>query len=92
MKNIFVKQKNLQADFFDSLKELKLEMQLLQEQLKKTQKQVENDVMILQKRLYLLSVAAPISQQNPSSVRFDIVCDVHQQVDEFFYKQSKKMV
>jgi hypothetical protein len=45
----------------------------------------------LQRQFYLLT-AASSSQQDPSSVKLHIACDIHQQVDEFLYKQTKKMV
>jgi hypothetical protein len=90
MKDIFVKQNNPQIDFSDLVKELKLEMQVLQEQLKNIQKQVESDSQTLQRQLHLLMVTAPRSQDIPVSVKFDMVGDVHQQVDEFLYKQTQK--
>ncbi len=44
IKNIFVKQEDVQTDFFDSVKELKSDMQGLQEQLVNTQKKVESEI------------------------------------------------
>ena len=90
MKTIFVKQENVQTDFFDSVKELKLEMQVLQEQLEKTQKQVENEMKTLQRQLCLLTVTVPSSEQSVSSMKIDIAGDIHQEVDEFLYKQSQR--
>jgi len=91
IKNIFVKQEDMQTDFFDSVKELKSDMQSLQEQLVNIQKKVESEMKTLQRQFYLLT-AASSSQQNPSSVKLDIARDIHQQVDEFLHKQTKKMV
>ena len=90
MKTIFVKQENVQTDFFDSVQELKLEMQVLQEQLEKTQKQVESEMKTLQRQLCLLTVTVPNSEQSVSSMKFDIAGDIHQQVDEFLWKQSQR--
>lgn len=89
--NIFVKQEDAQTGFFDSVKELKSDMQGLQEQLVNIQKKVESEMKTLQRQFYLLT-AASNSQQDPSSVKLDIARDIHQQVDEFLYKQTKKMV
>ena len=90
MKTIFVKKENVQTDFFDSVEELKLEMQVLQEQLEKTQKQVESEMKTLQRQFSLLTVTVPSSEQSVSSMKFDIAGDIHQQVDEFLCKQSQK--
>jgi hypothetical protein len=90
MKTIFVKQENVQTDFFDSVKELKLEMHVLQEQLEKTQKQVENEMKTLQRQLRLFTVTVPSSEQSVSSMKIDIAGDIHQQVDEFLCKQSQR--
>ncbi len=92
IKKIFVKQEDVQTDFFDSVKELKSDMQGLQEQLVNTQKKVESELKTLQRQFYLLTAAASGSQQDPSSVKLDIARDIHQQVDEFLDKQTKKMV
>lgn len=83
MKNIFVKQETIQSDFFDSVKELKSELQVLQEHLERTQKQVESEMKTLQRQLYLLTVPTSRSEQSCSSVKFDIARDIHQEVDEF---------
>jgi hypothetical protein len=83
MKNIFVKQETIQSDFFDSVKELKSELQVLQGQLERTQKQVESEMKTLQRQLYLLTVPTSQSEQSCSSVKFDIARDIHQEVDEF---------
>ncbi|MCX6671159.1 MAG: hypothetical protein NTX92_04510 [Euryarchaeota archaeon] len=90
MKTIFVKQENVQTDFFDSVEELKLEMHVLQEQLEKTQKQVESEMKTLQRQLCLFTVTVPSSEQSVSSMKIDIAGDIHQQVDEFLCKQSQK--
>ena len=90
MKTIFVKKENVQTYFFDSFEELKLEMQVLQEQLQKTQKQVESEMKTLQRQLCLLTVTVPSSEQSVSSMKINIAGDIHQQVDEFLCKQSQK--
>ncbi len=90
MRNIFVKQENVSADFFDLVQQLKSDMQAVQGQLEKIQKQVETDVRTLQRQLFLLTSSAPNLQQGFSSVKRDIVHDVHQQVDEFLCKQTQK--
>jgi len=90
MKTIFIKQENVQTDFLDSVKELKLEMQTLQEQLEKTQRQVESEMKALQRQLGLLAVNVPSPEQCASSMNIDIAGDIHQQVDEFLNKQSQR--
>jgi hypothetical protein len=90
MKNIFVKQETIQSDFFDSVKELKSEMQVLQGQLERTQKQVESEMKTLQRQLYLLTATTSSSEQGCSSVKIDIARDIHQQVDKFLNTQTKK--
>jgi hypothetical protein len=90
MKNIFVKQETVQSDFFDSVTEVKSELQILQGQLERTQKQVECEMRTLQRQLYLLTATVSSSEQSCSSVKIDIARDIHQQVDEFLNKQIQK--
>lgn len=90
MKNIFVKQETIQSDFFDSVKELKSELQVLQGQLERTQKQVESEIKTLQRQLYLLTATTSSARQSCSSVKIDIARDIHQQVDEFLNTQTQK--
>jgi hypothetical protein len=90
MRNIFVKQENVSADFFDAVQQLKNDMKTVQSQLESLQKQVESDVQTLQSQLVLLSSNAPRLQQGFSSMKKDIVHEVHQQVDEFLSKQTQK--
>lgn len=87
LKNIFIKQEDKQARLFDTFREMKQEMKQLREEMKKTQKQFENDMTLLQRRLYLLSVNHPITTQGSSLRREHIVHDIHQEVDEFLRKQ-----
>lgn len=87
LKNIFIKQEDKQARLFDTFRELKQEIEQLREEMEKTQKQFENDMTLLQRRLYLLSVSHPITTQGSSSRREHIVHDIHQEVDEFLRKQ-----
>jgi gas vesicle protein len=90
MKNIFVKQETIQSDFSDSVKELKSELQVLHEQLQRTQKQVESEMKTLQRQLYLLTAPVSGPEQRCSSVKIDIARDIHQQVDEFLNEQTQK--
>lgn len=87
LKNIFIKQENKQIRLFETFKELKQEMQQLREEMKKTQKQFENDMTFLQRRLYLLSVGHPTASQDSTSGKVHIIHDIHQEVDEFLKKQ-----
>jgi 2-oxoglutarate dehydrogenase complex dehydrogenase (E1) component-like enzyme len=87
MKNVFIKDENEQTNFSKSLKELKQEMERLREQMRKTQKQVESNVMAFQRRLYLLSLSTPLSEQIPTPIKLDIIQEIHQQVDEFLNKR-----
>lgn len=86
LKNIFIKQEDKQIRLFDTFKELKQDIQQLQEEMKKTQKQFENDMTLLQRRLYLLSVDHPIAAQHSVSGKEQSVHDIHQEVDEFLKK------
>lgn len=89
MKNVFIKDENEQTTFSKSLIELKQEIIQLREQMKKTQKQVESNVMAFQRRLYLLSLSTPLSQQIPTPIKLDIVQEIHQQVDEFLNNRGQ---
>jgi len=90
MKNVFIKQEKIQADFIDSVKHLQGEIHVLEDQLRHTQKQVENDIQTLQRQLYLLSTTDATSQEVPVSVKCDIARNIHQQVDEFLTTQAQK--
>ncbi len=87
LKNIFIKQEDKQARVFDTFKELKEEIKHLRQEMEKNQKQFENDMTLLQRRLYLLSVSHPIATQDSSSRKEHSVHDIHQEVDEFLQKQ-----
>jgi hypothetical protein len=87
---IFHTDEQRQTELAESYRELKNEMQQLRGQLQRTQQQVERDVTALQRRLYLLSVSHPVSQQIPAPLKGDIVRDIHHQVDEFLSSQQKK--
>jgi phosphoenolpyruvate-protein kinase (PTS system EI component) len=88
MKNIFVKQENVSADFLDIVQQLKSDMQVVQGQLERIQKQVENDVQTLQQQLSLLTSNAPNIAQCTSSEKQENLYDVHQQIDQFLCKQT----
>lgn len=87
LKNIFIKQEDKRTLLFDTFKELKQEIMQLREEVKKTQKQFENDLTLLQRRLYLFSVNHPIAVQDSSSRKEHSVHDIHQEVDEFLQKR-----
>jgi hypothetical protein len=90
--NIFIKNDPIHTDFSVPIYELKQEMQQLQAQMKETQRNVENTITTLQRRLYLLSVNDSCSHQLPLPVKIDIVYDIHQQVDDFLNTRSKQQV
>lgn len=77
--------------FSESFKGLKLEMQELREQMKKTQDLVEIDVMTLQRQLDQLPITGLISKQISAPVKVKIASDIHHEVDEFLKKQSQRM-
>jgi hypothetical protein len=87
VKNNILPEENAESKFSESFKGLKQEIQDLRDQMNKTQKQVESDVMKLQRQLYLLSITDPISKRISTPFKFDIVYDIHQQVDEFLKKR-----
>jgi len=90
MKNVFIKQEKIQADVVDSLKQLQGEVHVLEEQVRCTQQQVENNIQTLQRQLYLLSTTDATSQEVPVSVKSDIARNIHQQVDEFLTMKAQK--
>jgi hypothetical protein len=87
---IFHTNEQRQTELAESYRELRKEMQQLRGQLQRTQRQVENDVTALQRRLYLLSLSHPLSEQIPAPLKGDIVRDIHHQVDEFLNSKQKK--
>ncbi|MBN1860443.1 MAG: hypothetical protein JW840_03160 [Candidatus Thermoplasmatota archaeon] len=91
-KNIFIRNDPARSDFSVSFFELKQELQQLREQMKETQRSVQNTVATLQRRLYLLSVNDPRSHQLPLPIKFDIIYDIHQQVDDFLKTRSTEQV
>ncbi|KYK24085.1 hypothetical protein AYK25_02005 [Thermoplasmatales archaeon SM1-50] len=91
IENVFINDKKEQIRVSESFVELKQEMQHLREQLTKTQKQIESNMMSLERTLYLFSISNPISQQLPSPITLDIAQDIHQQVDEFLNKRLQKV-
>lgn len=90
IKNIFLRNEPKYADFSVTLGDLKHEMLQLREQMKETQKQVENTLAAFQRRLYLVSVKDPLSHQIPLPLKLDIIYDIHQQVDDFLNKEFLK--
>jgi hypothetical protein len=77
--------------FNDSFKGLKQEMQELREQLKKTQVQVESDVMILKRQMYQQPIASQIFKQISAPVKVKAISDIHHEVDEFLKRRSQRM-
>jgi hypothetical protein len=90
LKNIFVKQEDIPEDFLETVSQLKTEVQVLQGQVEKIQKQIENDVRTLKKQVFLLTVNTPTRYQDVSSVNQAIVSDVHQQIDDFLSQPPQK--
>jgi type I site-specific restriction endonuclease len=77
--------------FNESFEGLKQEMQELREQMKKTQVQVESDVMILQRQMYQLPITSQIHKQISAPVNVKTVSDIHHEVDEFLKKRLQRM-
>jgi gas vesicle protein len=71
----------------DAFKELKHEIHDLREQMNKTQKQVQSDVLKLQRQLYLLTITDSTLKQAPTPIKLDIAYDIHQQIDDFLKKR-----
>jgi len=90
MKNVFIKREEIQADVVDSLRQLQGQMQVLEEQVRQTQLQMENEIQTLQRQVYLLSSPAVNGEQMPVSVKCEIARNIHQQVDEFLTTQAQK--
>ncbi len=90
MKEMFVKQEKIRSDVVESVEVLKREMQVLQEQMERTQQQVENEMKTLQRQFSLLTSDASGVEQGLSSMKSDIVGDIHQQIDQFLKSQTQK--
>ena len=90
IKEVFVKQEQIRSDIVDSVEELKKEMQGLQDQMERTQRLVENEMKSLQRQFFLLTAEASSAEQGFSSVKFDIACDIHQEIDAFLKGQAQK--
>jgi DNA-directed RNA polymerase subunit F len=80
--------KNTNGEPDESFSELKQEIQKLWEQMDKTQRQIDTNINTIQRQMYLLSVGEPSSKPTSETVRFTIVSDVHQEVDEFLKELS----
>jgi hypothetical protein len=90
MKEMFVKQEIIRSDVVESVEMLKKEMLVLQEQVERTQQQVENELKTLQSQLSLLTSDTSGVEQGFSSMKSDIVGDIHQQIDEFLKRHTQK--
>ena len=89
MKDIFVKQNHSSVDFSEVLKEVAVQMQVLKEQVKISQQQVENALKRVQKQVSLLAPDIPTSEYLSGAVKFDVLHAVHQQVDELPWKPNQ---
>ncbi|DAC72981.1 MAG TPA: hypothetical protein DSN98_02325 [Thermoplasmata archaeon] len=87
VKNNFLQEENTKPKFSESNKGLKQEIQDLRNQMTRTQKQIESEVMKLQRQLCVLSLSDPSSTQISGPFKLGIVYDIHQQVDEFLKKR-----
>jgi len=76
---------------YDSFKAMKQEMQELREQIKKTQVQVECDVLTLKRQMYQNPITSQIFKQISAPVKVKVVSDIHHEVDEFLKKRSQRM-
>jgi tRNA A37 threonylcarbamoyltransferase TsaD len=90
MENLFLPDKITKKEFSESFKGLKQELHELWEHIEKTQKQVDNNVMTIQRQMYLLSIGDIASKQVTHQGKSDIVCDVHNEVDEFLKRRSQQ--
>jgi len=85
--NNFLQNENLKIDFSETYKELKEEISRLREQILTVQQQIQNDVMKIQRQLYLLSMTDSSFQQISDPIKHNIDYKIHEQVDEFLKKQ-----
>jgi len=90
MKGIFVKQESVSADFFELVQQLKSDLQIVQCQLERLQKQVDGEKKLLQNQVDGPTIRAPSVPQDASPIRKDVVYEVHHQIDEFLLKQTQK--
>lgn len=74
-----------------SFEDLKHEVKELREQMKKTQAQIESDVMILQRQIYQYPITGHISKHISAPMNIEVVSDIHHEVDEFLKKRLQEM-
>lgn len=67
--------------------ELKHEVQELRDQMKKTQVQVESDVLTLQRQMDQYPIINQMTKQSLAPVKVKVVSDIHHEVDEFLKKR-----
>jgi metal-responsive CopG/Arc/MetJ family transcriptional regulator len=88
MRTMFVKQDHVSTDVFETVQQLKSEMQRVHCQLEQIQKQVQDDVQMLHQRLGRLS---PETSNNPACASTmqqgeGTLYEIHHQIDEFLEK------
>jgi polyhydroxyalkanoate synthesis regulator phasin len=84
--NNFLKNINVDSDFYEAFNSLKEEINKLREQIFSIQQQIQNDVMKVQRQLYLLSMTNSSSKQIPEPIKNNFDNIIHEQVDEFLKK------
>lgn len=90
LKSMFVKQDQVSADVFEMVQQLKSEVQVVQCQLERIQKQVQDDVQTLQQQVVRLSTNAPNSPPCASAMKHDSgnLYEIHHQIDDFLGKHQ----
>jgi hypothetical protein len=74
----------------ESFEGLKLELEGLQVQTKKTKEQIESDIGSLQKQIHQLSIPEPVTKQVRAPMKITVVKDIHNEVDEFLKNRSHR--
>jgi hypothetical protein len=87
IKNIFPSEENIHTDVSGPFNGLKQEVQDLQEQMKRTENQIEHNITKLQRQIDLLLTMDPFLEQVSSAMKFDVINDIHHEIDEFLKKR-----
>ncbi len=91
MRTMFVKQDHVSADVFETVQQLKSEMQMMQCQLERIEKQVESDVQAMHQQLLRLNAETPHTPACASTMQQGQgnLYEIHHQIDDFLGKHQQ---
>jgi hypothetical protein len=90
-KNTICLEEQIPSVIQEGFEGLKHDVQALREQTKRTQEQIENDIIKLQKQLQALSGKEHSTMQGTGQTSVKIAPNVHREVDEFLKKRSQRV-